>query len=251
MKLLVIQNSQIAPLGVLGDCLRDRNVQTEIVAPFKGDSLPEQIQLYSGLIVLGGPMNAEDDENYPYLSKVVRLIQLFSAAHQPILGICLGAQLIARAFGQRVYPHSTVELGFTPLRSIQAAIVDDPLLQIWSDREPIHLMEWHFDTFDLPTQATLLMTGDRCQHQAYRIHNNIYGFQCHIEVTRAILQDWVVFGNEYLQRHYPNFPEDLAQQIDAYFTQSEKFCRIVGNAWIDLLERQPLEQQGSNCNALS
>ena len=162
--LLIIQNSPTAPLGVLGDCLGDRDITINVLNPSAGERLSIS-SFYDGLIVLGGPMNAEDDAHYPHLIDVVQLIQKFAAEHKPILGICLGAQLIARAFGKRVYQHHQPELGFTPLRGITAAIADDPLLKsaLPSDREPIYIMEWHFDTFELPDEAKLLMTGENCR----------------------------------------------------------------------------------------
>lgn len=233
-QLLVIQNSPTASLGVLEKCLRDRDVAVKILNPSMGDRLSLDTS-YSGLIILGGPMNAEEDANYPHLMDVVRLVQLFAAQNKPILGICLGAQLIARAFGQRVYQHNAVEIGFTPLKAL-SAIANDPLLStaLPSDRESIHLMEWHFDTFNLPDGAKLLMTGENCQNQAYRIGDNIYGFQCHFEVDRSILQDWLANGTDYLESNHPHFPEQLSKQADLYLEESNRFCRQVGNAWLDL-----------------
>lgn len=238
-KLLVIQNSPTASLGVLEECIRQRNLSLKILAPHPGDRLPIDTS-YNGLIILGGPMNAEDDAQYPHLIDVVRLVQLFSAQNKPILGICLGAQLIARAFGQRVYQHSAVELGFTPLRLISSAISSDPLLKsaLPSNCDRVHIMEWHFDTFDLPDGAKLLMTGDNCQNQGYRIGDNIYGFQCHFEVNQSILQSWLANGRDYLESNHPNFPEQLLEQADLYLNGSNFFCHKVGNAWIDLCFRK-------------
>ena len=236
-ELLVIQNSLTASLGVLEECISQRNIALKILTPLKSERLPIDT-FYDGLIVLGGPMNAEDDANYPHLKDAVSLIQLFARENKPILGICLGAQLIARAFGSRVYQHDVVELGFTPLRGIDSAIAKDPLLKsaLPSNSEPIQIMEWHFDTFDLPESAKLLMTGDRCINQAYRIHENIYGFQCHFEVNRSILQGWLANGRDYLEDNHPYFPERLAKQTELHLNRSHQFCYQVGNAWLDLIQ---------------
>lgn len=235
IKILVIQNSPTAPLGVLEECLQERQVEFGLWNPASGQ-LPISTA-YAGLIVLGGPMSAEDDAGYPHLMDVVRSIQSFAAEHKPILGICLGAQLIARAFGKRVYPHTTVELGFTPLRPIREAIASDPLLSsaLPANCDWIQIMEWHFDTFDLPDEAKLLLTGDRCQNQAYRIADNIYGFQCHFEVDRSILMGWLANGRDYVARNHPDFPARLAKQADLYLEDSKRFCRKLCNAWLDLI----------------
>ena len=235
-ELLVIQNSPTASLGVLEECISQRNIAIKMLTPSAGERLPIDTS-YNGLIVLGGPMNAEDDANYPHLKDVVSLIQLFVEENKPILGICLGAQLIARAFGSRVYQHDVVELGFTPLWSVDRAISDDPLLNsaLPANSEPIQIMQWHFDTFDLPEKATLLMRGDRCINQAYRIYDNIYGFQCHFEVNRSILQGWLATGKDYLEGNHPNFSEQLAKQTDLYLDRSRQFCYRLGNAWLDLI----------------
>ena len=233
MKLLVIQNSHLAPLGILGECIVKRNGQMKIIATSEGDKLPSQGSYFDGLIILGGPMNAEDDENHPCLREIVNLIHQFTTEHKPILGICLGAQILARAFGKRVYPHHTFELGFTPVFTIGDASED---LLLRNCPEVVHLMEWHFDTFDLPKEATLLMSSQICKNQAYKIHDNIYGFQFHLEVNQEIIQNWIDAKDEYVEINYPELAAYLAQQMETYLNQSIDFCWNVGHAWLDLVE---------------
>ncbi|MEO0868070.1 MAG: type 1 glutamine amidotransferase, partial [Cyanobacteria bacterium J06642_11] len=186
MKILVIQNSVRDPIGILGEHLTDQGAELVTWLP---EQQPQQPQgEFSGLIILGGHMNAHEDDKYPHLKQVVELIQQFHAEDKPIMGVCLGSQLIARAFGSQVYPHSTPELGFSPLRVIEPVATESWLKDCPTD---LHIMQWHFDTFDLPVQATLLMTNHFCKHQAYRIGTNIYGFQFHLEVTPEIITDWL------------------------------------------------------------
>lgn len=233
MKLLIIQNSHLAPLGVLADCVAERGGQTKILIPSNQDALPSQSDEFNGLIILGGPMHVRDD-TYAPLPAVIHLIHQFSKEQKPILGVCLGAQILARAFGKPVYPHHTFELGFTPLNLIASTASADPLLK--NCPEAVHVMEWHVDTFDLPDEAVLLMTGAACKNQAFRIGESIYGFQCHLEVTPAILQNWIASNSELLGRSHPNFSDQLNQQIERYLNQSIHFCRSVGYAWLDLVE---------------
>lgn len=237
MTILVIQNYDLAPLGVIEDCISERNISTDIVIPTKQKLLPTYPRNYSGLIILGGPMSAQDDESHPHLLDTIQIIQSFARQKKPILGICLGAQLIARAFGQRVYPNNVIELGFMPLNLVQPAVWNDPLLKsaLESKEDFICLMQWHYDTFDLPPQAELLLTSSSCRNQIYRLHGNIYGFQCHLEVTPPILEAWVNAWSDYLQKEHPGFLSKLPIQINMYLDQSRHFAYRVFHSWLDLI----------------
>ncbi len=234
MRILVFQNFDLTPLGVLDQCIQKRSGFVDTFYSFLDGSIPKDSTKFDGLIILGGPMSADDDEHYPKLRDMVNLIHQFDSQEKPILGICLGAQIIARAFGGKVYKSSKFELGFTPVFSEESLILDDKVL---CKCPPIlHTMQWHFDTFDLPKKATLLMYGEKCQNQAYRIGKNIYGFQFHLEVNREILQTWIDTRNDFIKINYPNFAQTLTQQMNQYIEESEEFCRNVGNAWLDLVE---------------
>ncbi|MEN8447204.1 MAG: gamma-glutamyl-gamma-aminobutyrate hydrolase family protein, partial [Cyanobacteria bacterium J06555_13] len=214
-------------------------------APPQGD--------YDGLIVLGGPMNAHEDERFPHLRQTVELIQQFYLKNKPIMGICLGAQLIARAFGSQVYRHTVPELGFLSVRTLSTltknpetdVVIDVEIEQsteLWLQNCPfnIKLMQWHFDTFELPEQATLLLTNDVCQNQAFRIGNNVYGFQFHLEVTPEIVMSWLKMKNAWIEANYPQLDQQLREQVQRYSAQSAQFAEQVAKDWLTRLSTKTL-----------
>lgn len=233
MNILIVQNSPLNPPGVLGECVQARGGYLEIFIPTQGDKLPESSADFDGLIIMGGAMNAEDDAGYPHLSNIVNVIHQFQAENKLIMGVCLGAQLIARAFGKRIYRHGVFEVGFNPVFALDTALKDSVLGRC---AEKIYLMQWHFDTFDLPETATLLMSNQICRNQAFRIGTNIYGFQFHLEVTREIVQNWLTVDNEFINENYPDLPQRLAQEMDKYIDDANYFCRQVGNGWLNLVK---------------
>ncbi|MGB5971684.1 MAG: type 1 glutamine amidotransferase, partial [Nodosilinea sp.] len=184
---------------------------------------------YDGLIVLGGSMNACEDEMFPHLARVVELIQQFHDQGKPVLGLCLGAQLIARSFGSQVYRNKAPELGFTPLFSV--AGVEEPWLQDYPAGMP--MMQWHFDTFDLPCEARLLLTNEFCTNQAFRIGSNIYGLQFHPEVTPEVVMSWLAFKTEWIEVNYPHLFEQIQEQLAAHWDRSAQFTKALASAWYD------------------
>lgn len=227
MDILVVQHIEADPIGILGRYLEVKGAWLHTwLVPQR--STPPQGH-YDGLIVLGGPMNACEDEHFPHLAQVAALIGDFYSQGKPVLGICLGAQLIARTLGSRVYPNDRPELGFTPLFPVEGA--DEAWLQDYPAGMP--MMQWHFDTFDLPPGAQLLLTNDACKNQAFRVGSNVYGLQFHPEVTPEIVMDWMALTTDWIEAHYPRLFEQLREQLMLYWVQSAQFTEKLAYAWYD------------------
>lgn len=243
MDVLVVQHVEADPVGILGRYLEVRGAWLHTWLVSQRPTPPHGH--YDGLIVLGGPMNACEDDNFPHLARVAELIREFHSQGKPVLGICLGAQLIARAFGSRVYQNEIPELGFTPL--FPTAAPEEPWLQDYPPGMP--MMQWHFDTFDLPTGAKLLLTNNACKNQAFRIGSNIYGLQFHPEVTPQTVMNWMAFKTEWIEANYPHLFEQLREQLVLHWVQSAQFTEKLANAWYDQIvisaQTGSLLQQGS------
>lgn len=141
------------------------------------------------LVVLGGPISANDTRDYPFLNDELRLLDRRLRQHRPTLGICLGSQLIARALGARVYPGSHKEIGWSPLQ-LTAAGETSCLRFLAPELTPV--LHWHGDTFDLPTSAVRLASTDVCENQGFALGNTVLALQFHPEVTVAGLERWFI-----------------------------------------------------------
>lgn len=141
------------------------------------------------LIVLGGPIGVYEVERYPFLLDEIRLLEQRLASGRPLLGICLGAQLIARAAGCRVYPGPAKEIGFAPIELTVAGLAS-PLAAV---AEASHrVLHWHGDTFDLPAGATRLASTAVTQNQAFAMGTNVLGLQFHLEAEPAKFERWLI-----------------------------------------------------------
>jgi GMP synthase-like glutamine amidotransferase len=233
MKILSVLHDSMAPTAMLGECIVRRGGAYDEVTPHDGDALPSDDRAYDGVIVMGGPMDADDDENYPHFQELIRLLQGFHRAGKPMMGVCLGAQIFARTFGKQVRRHHELEFGFTE-NFVTDEGAADPLLAGMAKSQ--WLMQWHQDTFDLPDGAVLLMSGPRCVNQAFRLGDSVYAFQFHLETTKPILRTWVRVRHEFLAREHPYFFDRIEKQFAAHMAGQMAFTRTVGDRWLDLVQ---------------
>ena len=235
LNILSIQNEAISHPGYVGERVHRRGGVIEDVMPQHGDPIPASHEPYDGLLVLGGTMDAFDDEKNPQFRPLIRLLQGFHAAEKPILGICLGAQLAARTFDKRVYRHHELEIGFTEIE-ITAAGAATPVLSGLARRQWV--MEWHQDTFDLPDGAELIATGDRCPNQGFRIGRHVYAFQFHFEASKPMLRSWIRAGLASVEKNHPDFSTRMEREFQHHMAGQASFARHVSDRWLDLIEER-------------
>ena len=190
MRVLAFRHVPFEDVGHIRRVLEKRAIGVDCVDLYRQGDLPPAIpdtQDAAGLIFMGGPMSANDD--LPYLKQETDIIATALERGQPILGVCLGSQLMARALGARVYPNPVKEIGWYEIMSTNAASAD-PLFSGVPARQTV--FQWHSETFDLPSGATLLASSEACRHQAFRVGRAAYGLQFHAEVTPDMISDWCV-----------------------------------------------------------
>lgn len=187
-RLLVFQHVAHEILGTLDPLLRDAGFRIKYVNFERHPDAAPSLDGYDGLIVLGGPMNVDEVEDYPNLETEVDLIRKAIANEMPVLGVCLGSQLLAKALGAKVSKNPEKEIGWydvSPTNEGEA----DPLLSNFTQTEKI--FQWHGDTFDLPKGAELLASSPLCKHQAFKYGDRVYGFQFHLEVDKPMIERWL------------------------------------------------------------
>jgi GMP synthase (glutamine-hydrolysing) len=228
--LLCLRHQATAPLGILQEVLDEERVEWRYVDCWATEELPEANE-FSGLIVLGGEMNADDTRRYPYLSPLRDLVREAVLRDQPVLGICLGVQILARAFGAPVYPAPQREIGFVEVEATPAGR-DDLLLEPFGSRT--RLFQFHEDACDLPEGAELLYTNDSVAVQAFRIGEKAYGTQFHFEVTETEIREWCDETPD-LEESWGASKTELLEQAKGYLEDQQKAGKEVARRFLSLL----------------
>src|SRR5262245_22536069 len=181
---IVLRHTQAEGLGLLANALRDYGVHHRYLDVPRGDALPKDVRTVGGIIVLGGPMGAYETDQHPFLATESAFVEKAIAAGRPVLGVCLGAQLIAQVLGARVYPGQVREVGWGPVELTDEGR-DDPLFS--GLQEPLVVFHLHGDTYELPPDASNLARSSLYEQQAFRWGDTVYGFQFHLEFTEPII----------------------------------------------------------------
>lgn len=227
-KILVCQHVAFEILGTFDALLKQSKFRIKYVNFEREPFYKPNIEGYDGLIVLGGPMHAHDTKNYPNLDTEVNLIRSAIKKNIPVLGICLGAQLIARALNKKVHKLPKPEIGWSDVSPTIDAL-NDPVLRHLANNNKI--FQWHEDYFELPDDTVLLASSNQCTNQAFRYNNNVYGFQFHLEVDELLIHRWL--------RHMPHKvdTEEINLGTHNYIEQSKKLSNKVFGSFIDLFDQ--------------
>ncbi len=177
MRAHVLQHVPFEGLGSIETWLKTAGYEITKTPFFHAASLPNPDEI-DFLIVLGGPMSVNDEDEYPWLLKEKRLIRRCIEEGKCVLGICLGAQLIASALGARIYGNSEKEIGWFPIKAVPS--IEGAVFRFPPAMEVFH---WHGETFDLPTGAIPLARSEGCENQAFQLGRSVIGLQFHLETT--------------------------------------------------------------------
>jgi GMP synthase (glutamine-hydrolysing) len=183
---LVFRHVEHEHIGTLAGVMNEIGIPYRYADLFRHEPVPARLDQIAGLIVMGGPMGVYDTDRYPFLKQEKALIRQASKAGLPVLGICLGAQLIASALGAKVYPGPQKEIGWYP---VEVVAPNDE----WTAGLPPQFMgfHWHGDTFDLPPGAVRLFGSKLYENQGFRLGANVLAIQFHFEVNAQMVNEWL------------------------------------------------------------
>jgi GMP synthase (glutamine-hydrolysing) len=247
-RLLVFQHVAVEPLGSLDELIRARGHRIRFHNFERDPGAEPSVDRYRGLIVLGGPMNVEDQERRPHLKTELRAIERALEQGKPVLGICLGAQLLAHVLGAPVRRHERPEIGWYDMRMSEQGR-SDAVLGAAGERLPV--FQWHAFTYDLPSGAVHLARTETCEQQAFRFGDKAYGFQFHLEADAAVIERWLglpSFRAELEAAGLPTDPEAIRTATARLAAATRRSADTVFNNFLDLVgrpeRRLPLPSRG-------
>jgi len=217
--ILIVKHIDIEGPGTLGDFLKARGEAYRTVELGAGEKLLSDPGIFKGVVVLGGPMNVDEEDRYPFLKPENEFIQKVLKANIPFLGICLGSQLLAKAAGARVVRSPVKEIGWYKIQLTETG-KKDPLFKGFRENDPIY--HWHGDMFQVPVRGQLLAEAQGCPHQALKVGDRAYGLQFHVEVTDRSIKEWC---DEYSAADLPGRLEHARSMMEDYWKHKKAFDR--------------------------
>ncbi|RMG00810.1 MAG: amidotransferase [Nitrospirae bacterium] len=220
MKVLIVKNIPMEGPGTIEEFLRAEKIQYEIRDFSRGEVLHSPGD-FTHLVVMGGPMAVYEMDKYTYLRDEAGLIEGFLKNEKPVLGVCLGAQMVAHVLGARVYPGNTKEIGWYMVKLTPEGLSDPATKALEVDGTgEAEVFQWHGDTFDIPKGCVRLASSEAFPNQAFVFNGNTYALQFHIEVTPSIVEEW--FSGEDTQKEMVRHTEEI---YEWYSKRAREFYR--------------------------
>lgn len=229
MRALIIFNFDGCRLGQIGAALAEAGAGIDIVRPHCGEPLPADAAAHDGIVIFGGIQNALADDSSPWLPDLVRLTRAFAEAQRSVLGVCLGAQLLARAFQAQNIIGGASEFGWQEVTLTEAGLADPVLAGV---PRSFPIFQWHDDTFTLPPGATRLAASAKVENQAFRIGRAVYGIQFHFEANCQVVSEWNEQFAEYLAVHQPHWKERHPVDARQLGPQAEAAGLAIARNWV-------------------
>jgi GMP synthase-like glutamine amidotransferase len=225
VRVLVFRHSPSDGLGLIANALDAHSIPYEYADLYTPSSVSAPAGDADALIVMGGSMSANDE--LPFITREIEHIRNAVERGKPVLGVCLGAQLTAKALGARVYANHVKEVGWAPVTFNDATLRDPLFAGITGDQTIFH---WHGETFDLPYGAELLASSAGCRNQAFRVGDRVYGFQFHLEVTPDMIVDWCQEDDA--------CAAEVRPPIDPHAAGTSKLAETIFGRWCSLVKGQ-------------
>ena len=233
MHFMVLQHLDIEPPARIADCLRKQGHTFTTVHIDREEAIAESLTGYAGMIVMGGPMSVNDIS--PFIKKEMDLLQQAIAQDFPVLGICLGAQMLAKAAGAEILPSPERELGWYPVFPTPDSETDALFSPL--PVEGLNVFQWHGETFSLPEHSVSLASCPNVPNQAFRLGSCQYGLQFHIEVDETIIRQWIDAGESERNHLRGNGIRNILAEIPRHMFAMQSFCDTMCIRWLALADQ--------------
>ena len=232
MRVAIVENAFATYHGNVGVALHEAGALVDLWRPYLDQRLPADPNSFDALVVFGGEQSAIADEEHPYLPRLAALMKATAAADKPVLGICLGAQLLARAFGATNQIGTAREFGWLNVELTPAGQTDAVFLDVDTH---FPTFQWHSDTFTMPEGAVHLAKAPGSAHQCFRIGRAAYGVQFHFEASRAVVNDWTYNFASAIEKIEPGWVTAHPAQALKYGTLADKTGLRIARNWVALI----------------
>jgi GMP synthase-like glutamine amidotransferase len=229
MRVLVIENFGGTGLGQVGRALDEAGAEIDYLRPETGDALPADSRAHDALVVLGGGQNALDDQGSPWFHALMDLVRDFERRDRAVLGVCLGAQLLARTFGGENLIGGHREFGWHDIKLDADAATDPVFATIPTE---FQIFQWHDDSFSLPPNAIRLACSGAVENQAFRVGRAVYATQFHFEADRPLVAEWSATFADWLAEREPDWPERHPEQARLYGPAADAVGLALARAWV-------------------